>query len=89
MAVTCTPASGSLFAVGDTVVNCAASDAAGNTATGAFTVTVTPYVPGAVAITAGGDHTCALLGDGTARCWGWNVSRPARQRHHHQTRTPR
>jgi alpha-tubulin suppressor-like RCC1 family protein len=26
----------------------------------------------AVAITAGGSHTCALLGDGAARCWGYN-----------------
>ncbi len=29
---------------------------------------------GAVAISAGGEHTCALLGDGTARCWGWGGS---------------
>jgi predicted extracellular nuclease len=41
-AVTCTPASGSTFAVGTTQVNCAASDAAGNTAKGSFTVTITP-----------------------------------------------
>jgi alpha-tubulin suppressor-like RCC1 family protein len=27
----------------------------------------------AVAIAAGLSHTCALLGDGTARCWGYNV----------------
>ncbi len=40
-AVDCTPASGSTFAVGDTVVTCAAADAAGNVATGTFTVTVT------------------------------------------------
>lgn len=27
---------------------------------------------GAVALTAGGSHTCALMEDGTARCWGFN-----------------
>lgn len=36
----CTPASGSLFPVGETVVSCTASDAAGNTGTASFTVTV-------------------------------------------------
>ena len=41
-AVSCTPASGSTFAIGDTVVTCAAADAAGNVATGSFTVSVTP-----------------------------------------------
>ena len=43
-AVDCTPASGSTFAVGDTVVTCAAADAAGNVATGTFTVTVTSVI---------------------------------------------
>jgi hypothetical protein len=38
--VTCTPASGSLFALGTTTVSCSASDHSGNTATGSFTVTV-------------------------------------------------
>jgi hypothetical protein len=38
--VTCIPASGSTFAIGDTTVNCSASDAAGNTATGSFLVHV-------------------------------------------------
>ncbi len=40
--VACTPASGSIFSVGATVVECRASDAAGNTSTGRFTITVTP-----------------------------------------------
>jgi len=39
--VSCTPASGSTFAVGDTVVTCAAADAAGNVATGSFQVSIT------------------------------------------------
>ncbi|MCL4859476.1 MAG: HYR domain-containing protein, partial [Caldilineaceae bacterium] len=38
--VLCAPASGSTFALGATTVNCSASDAAGNTANGSFTVTV-------------------------------------------------
>ncbi|HMB23458.1 MAG TPA: HYR domain-containing protein, partial [Anaerolineales bacterium] len=40
VSVTCSPASGSLFAVGTTTVNCSASDVAGNTASGSFQVTV-------------------------------------------------
>ena len=36
----CTPASGSTFALGTTTVNCTASDAAGNTGTASFNVTV-------------------------------------------------
>jgi large repetitive protein len=38
--VTCTPASGSTFKLGETTVNCSATDAAENEATGSFTVTV-------------------------------------------------
>jgi len=38
--VTCTPASGSRFPVGQTVVQCTASDSRGNTDTGGFVVTV-------------------------------------------------
>jgi hypothetical protein len=38
--VTCDPASGSTFALGTTTVDCKATDAANNTATGSFTVTV-------------------------------------------------
>jgi alpha-tubulin suppressor-like RCC1 family protein len=28
---------------------------------------------GAVALAAGSQHTCAVLADGTARCWGLNL----------------
>ncbi|HKU49008.1 MAG TPA: HYR domain-containing protein [Nitrososphaera sp.] len=38
--VDCSPASGSIFTLGVTMVNCSATDNAGNTATGSFTVTV-------------------------------------------------
>jgi hypothetical protein len=40
MSANCTPASGSTFAIGTTTVNCSATDAAGNKATGSFTVKV-------------------------------------------------
>lgn len=56
-AVSCTPASGSLFPVGVTTVQCTATDAAGNSATGSFTVTVTPWlglVPLTIEIVRGG-----------------------------------
>ena len=38
----CTPASGSLFAIGDSTVSCTATDAAGNVAVGSFLITVVP-----------------------------------------------
>ncbi len=38
--VTCTPASGSTFALGSTTVNCSSTDAHGNTASGSFHITV-------------------------------------------------
>ena len=41
----CTPASGSLFPVGDTTVNCAATDDAGNTAHASFDVRVSQLAP--------------------------------------------
>jgi hypothetical protein len=43
--VTCTPASGSTFAVGTTAVTCTAADAAGHTATAGFSVTVAAAPP--------------------------------------------
>jgi hypothetical protein len=38
---TCSPASGALFPVGSTTVNCSATDSHGNTGTGSFKVTIT------------------------------------------------
>jgi hypothetical protein len=47
--VTCTPASGSTFPVGTTTVSCVTTDAAGNSASGSFTVTLTSTVFGRMA----------------------------------------
>lgn len=44
VAVTCAPASGSLFPVGTTTVTCDAADASGNDATETFDVTVEEYI---------------------------------------------
>ena len=45
---TCTPQSGTTFPVGNTIVTCTASDAAGNNRTDTFTVTVIKQGPGDV-----------------------------------------
>lgn len=50
--VTCAPASGSQFDLGDTTVNCSATDAAGNTANGSFKITVQDTTPPVVAVPA-------------------------------------
>jgi hypothetical protein len=50
--IACIPASGSVFAIGVTTVACSATDAAGNTANGSFTVTVLTQNPAAVNDTA-------------------------------------
>src|SRR5215203_1634980 len=43
--IVCDPPSGSTFPIGETVVQCAATDEAGNTATASFTVTVQDTTP--------------------------------------------
>jgi hypothetical protein len=48
--VTCSPSSGSVFSIGQTRVSCIASDAAGNTATTSFNVTVNDVTPPAFAL---------------------------------------
>jgi hypothetical protein len=59
--VACTPASGSTFPLGATTVRCSATDAAGNTASGSFNVTVLDRVAPTVAVsispaTPSGEH---------------------------------
>ena len=58
--VTCNPASGSTFPFGTTTVSCSASDKAGNTATGSFTVTVENKTP--PVLTLPGDITVNATG---------------------------
>jgi hypothetical protein len=40
IAISCLPISGALFPIGTTTVNCSATDAAGNTTSGSFTITI-------------------------------------------------
>jgi hypothetical protein len=62
--VTCSKASGSTFALGTTTVNCSATDAAGNTSNGSFTVTVRDTTPPALSLPA--DITVEATGPGGA-----------------------
>lgn len=48
--VSCNPASGSTFPLGETTVECTATDAAGNTGTGSFTVTIRDTTPPAISV---------------------------------------
>src|SRR5262249_25460344 len=52
VAVTCVPASGSIFPVGDTQVNCTATDLFGKSSSCSFTVTVLPAADLGVSISA-------------------------------------
>ena len=71
-AVVCTPSSGSTFAIGTTTVSCTATDAAGNSASGSFTVTVkdttAPIIvaPEDLKVEATGPETLVKTGTATA-----------------------
>jgi hypothetical protein len=77
--ITCSPASGSLFAPGTTTVDCAATDASGNVARGSFVVRVTYVFDGFLPPIANDGSSIfklgrtipvkfRLLGDGAAVC---------------------
>lgn len=66
--VTCSPASGSTFALGVTTVTCQATDAAGNTGTATFTIEVQDQTEPIVTVPA--DITAEATGaDGAAVTW--------------------
>ena len=74
--VTCDPASGSLFPVGETTVTCTATDAAGNSSSATFRVTVTPpadtepptlELPAGLSAPATGPSGAPVTYDATAR----------------------
>jgi alpha-L-fucosidase len=73
---TCTPSSGSLFAPGVTSVQCSASDLAGNTSTGSFTITVNllPATPNGLATTIG-DGSVGLSWNAVTNALTYNVYR--------------
>lgn len=72
VSVTYDKTSGSKFPVGTTIVNCSATDEAGNTATASFNVTVNPYV--APPVTTPADTTAPIVtatADRAANANGW------------------
>jgi hypothetical protein len=68
----CTPPSGSLFPIGDTLVTCTATDPSGNTATQSFTI----HVAGAAEISTALKNLIGTIGtkSGTATARIWPVS---------------
>lgn len=78
VSVTCTPASGSTFAIGTTTVTCTAQDLTGNLATSTFTVTVTAGAPAVtvpsniVVVSTGATNTITFTVSAQSP-WGGNV----------------
>jgi X-Pro dipeptidyl-peptidase len=84
--VTCTPASGSFFTIGQTQVTCTARDANGNTSTDTFTVTVRGTqpvggtIPATLALTLGVPASFGAFTRGTAKEYIAST-RPSDERH--------
>jgi len=68
VAVSCTPASGSTFAVGSTTVTCTAQDMAGNTAQSTFVVGVYAFVPQPIVLASQTDES-SLCATGWQDCF--------------------
>ena len=68
ISISCSPVSGSQFAIGNTTVNCSASDPAGNSTMGSFSVVVGPSLTasGASVQTVEGRTTSLVVATGTA-----------------------
>ncbi|PNY80085.1 HYR domain-containing protein [Deinococcus koreensis] len=64
VAVSCTPASGGTFVLGDTTVNCSATDDAGNKASGSFKVIVRDTTPPSLSLS--GNLSAEATGPGGA-----------------------
>src|SRR5713226_7883929 len=71
----CSPASGSTFALGSTTVNCSATDAHGTTASGTFTITVEDTTPPALTLPAN-MTTAATSGSGAVVTYDVSATDP-------------
>ena len=73
--VICTPASGSTFVVGETIVTCSATDSAGNIGTNNFTVTLTYTAPATGGSGGSGACTTAWTCNEWSECDGGSQTR--------------
>ncbi len=70
ISISCSPASGSQFPIGNTMVNCSASDPVGNTTTGSFSVIVQPSLAVSAANVSGHEGHAINLVVATGTAYG-------------------